>query len=92
MSFLIEEFLLFFFDAYHRSGISARPVPQEHEFTLDCSRSVTTRNVVQSLWPEMSVATQHLPIPVPRDECNLLDRETSFEKAAGRLVTQVVKM
>jgi hypothetical protein len=40
----------------------------------------------------VSVSPKHFPVLASRDERNLLDGETSFEKAARAFVTQIVKM
>jgi hypothetical protein len=47
---------------------------------------------VKCFWLQVSVAAQHFPILVPSGKGHLFNGESSLEKAASAIMTQIVKM
>src|SRR5690554_1316241 len=47
---------------------------------------------MQMLGTQVGIALQHLPVAMPRDQCDLLDGKASFEEAACAFMAQIVEV
>lgn len=73
--------------------------PETHDAVHSLGREILCRvggprchEAMQCLRPDVSVATQHLPILVPGHQCNLFDGQADLEQTAGAFVAEVVEV